>query len=66
MHVFYDSFIYRRAYISGQSPEFSFKTYDNIDLKGIVNMKKITLISLFFVFWILFFGENLWIKVVAL
>lgn len=65
-HVFYDSFIYRRAYISGQSPEFSFKTYVNIVLKGIVNMKKITLISLFFVIWILFFGKNLWIKVVAL
>lgn len=29
-------------------------------------MKKITLISLFFVIWILFFGKNLWIKVVAL
>lgn len=64
-HVFYDSFIFRRAYISGQSPEFNFKTYIDIILKGIVNMKKVILSSLILTFSILYLSKNIWIKFVA-
>ena len=64
-HVFYDSFIFRRAYISGQSPEFNFKTYIDIILKGIVNMKKVILSSLFLTLSILYLSKNIWIKFVA-
>ena len=64
-HVFYDSFIYRRNYISGQNPEFSLKTYIDIILKGIVNMKKVILSSLLLTFSILYLSKNIWIKFVA-
>ena len=64
-HVFYDSFIYRRNYISDQNPEFSLKTYIDIILKGIVNMKKVILSSLFLTLSILYLSKNIWIKFVA-
>lgn len=64
-HVFYDSFIFRRNYISNQSPEFNFKTYIDIILKGIVNMKKVILSSLFLTLSILYLSKNIWIKFVA-
>lgn len=64
-HVFYDSFIYRRNYISQQNPEFSLKTYIDIILKGIVNMKKVILSSLFLTLSILYLSKNIWIKFVA-
>lgn len=59
--VFYDSFILRRKFITGEA-HFSASTYYQILLENIVNFKKITLLAIVFLIVILYFSKSRWMK----
>ncbi|SHE86930.1 hypothetical protein [Chryseobacterium takakiae] len=61
-HLFYDTFIYRREFISGSPPDFSLKDYFNVIFVKIINFKKVTLISVVLLISTFFLSKDSWIR----
>lgn len=61
-HVFYDSFIYRRPFISGSTPDFTFDEYLRIIYTKIIYFKRITVISFALLGLIFYFSKDQWIR----
>lgn len=65
-HLFYDTFIQRREFISGSSPDFSFNKYLSIIYQKIIYFKKVTLTSVALVGLTFYFSKDLWIRTLAI
>lgn len=65
-HLFYDSFIYRRHFISGQLPNFSLKEYFEILLNKIIYFKRVTLISVGLLGLTFYCSKDRWIRICSL
>ncbi len=61
-HLFYDSFIYRRPFISEVSPDFTFTDYLNIIGIKIINFKRVTLISFGLTGLVFYYSKDQWIR----
>ncbi|WP_027376645.1 hypothetical protein [Kaistella palustris] len=62
--VFYDTFIHRRKYISGDA-QFSFKEYVRILADHLINFKKVFLIMLGLITVVFYFSKDLWLRSLA-
>lgn len=60
--VFYDSFIYRRLYISKESPNFTISEYLDVVFANLKNFKKISLLAILFLGSIMYFSKITWEK----
>ncbi|WP_027386948.1 hypothetical protein [Chryseobacterium gregarium] len=65
-HLFYDTFIYRRDFISGQPPDFGIKEYFEILFIKIIYFKKVTLSSAILVGLTLWCSKDPWIRICSL
>ncbi|WBX99372.1 hypothetical protein [Chryseobacterium gambrini] len=64
-HLFYDTFIRRRAFISHPSPDFTLKEYLTVIFDKIIHFKKVTL-TVFGLFGLIFyFSKDSWIRILA-
>ncbi len=61
-HLFYDSFIYRRPFISGTPPDFTFQDYLHIIYTKIIYFKRVTLISFALTGMIFYCSKDRWIR----
>lgn len=61
-HLFYDTFIHRRAFISATSPDFSLEEYLNIIFDRFLNFKKVTATSVGLLGLIFYFSKDSWIR----
>lgn len=64
-HLFYDTFIHRREFISGTPPDFSFNEYLSIIYQKIIYFKKVTLTSVGLVILTFYFSKDAWIRTLA-
>lgn len=64
-HLFYDTFIYRREFISGSSPNFSFNEYLSIIYEKIIYFKKVTVTSVGLVMLTFYLSKDIWIRTLA-
>lgn len=62
--VFYDTFIQRRRIITGNA-EFTFQEYWQVFLNNIINIKKISVISIGLFAGIFYFSKNFWLRSLA-
>lgn len=65
-HLFYDTFIYRRHFISGPPPDFGVKEYFEIFFRKIIYFKKVTLTSVVLVGLTFWCSKDPWIRICAL
>lgn len=65
-HLFYDTFIYRRHFISGQPPDFSLKEYFEILYIKIIYFKRVTVISAGLLGLTFYFSKDRWIRICSL
>jgi hypothetical protein len=65
-HLFYDTFIQRREFISGTPPDFSFNKYLSIIYQKIIYFKKVTLTSVALLGLTFYFSKDLWIRTLAI
>jgi hypothetical protein len=65
-HLFYDTFIYRRHFISGQPPDFSLKEYFEILYIKIIYFKRVTVISTGLLALTFYFSKDRWIRIYSL
>ncbi|WP_027378839.1 hypothetical protein [Chryseobacterium daeguense] len=65
-HLFYDTFIQRRAFISGPPPNFSMKEYLDILFIKIIYFKKVTLTAVGLLGLTFYFSKDSWIRTCAL
>ena len=63
--VFFDSFIQRRLYVSGNA-NFTFQEYWSVLSSNILNFKKITVLAVIFFITIISFSKNLCINILAI
>ena len=63
--VFYDTFIYRRRYLSDPA-EFSFSQYRAILIDGLSSFKKISVAAFLCIASIFYFTKDLWTKLLAM
>ncbi len=64
-HLFYDTFIHRRQFISGPPPDFSFSEYLSIIYQKIIYFKKVTLTAVGLVMLTFYFSKDEWIRTLA-
>lgn len=65
-HLFYDTFIHRREFISGTPPDFSLNEYLSIIYQKIIYFKKVTLTSVALVGLTFYFSKDSWIRTLAI
>lgn len=65
-HLFYDTFIHRRHFISGPPPDFSAKEYFEIFFRKIIYFKKVTLTSAVLVGLTFWSSKDPWIRICSL
>lgn len=61
-NLFYDSFIYRRPFISAHSPDFTLNDYLNIIYNKVIYFKRVTLISFGLTALIFYCSKDRWIR----
>lgn len=64
-HLFYDTFIYRREFISGSPPDFSINDYLAIIFTKIIYFKKVTITSVGLLILTFCLSKDLWIRTLA-
>ncbi|SMP02660.1 hypothetical protein [Chryseobacterium profundimaris] len=64
-NLFYDTFIHRREFISGSSPNFSFNEYLSIIYEKIIYFKKVTVTSVGLVLLTFYLSKDIWIRTLA-
>jgi len=64
-HLFYDTFIHRREFISGTPPDFSFNDYLFIIYQKIIYFKKVTVTSVGLVLLTFYLTKDTWIRTLA-
>ncbi|MDQ0592447.1 hypothetical protein QFZ37_000816 [Chryseobacterium ginsenosidimutans] len=64
-HLFYDTFIHRRSFISVQSPDFSVKEYLEIIFKKIIYFKKVTITSFGLLGLTFYLSKDSWVRTCA-
>lgn len=64
-HLFYDTFIHRREFISGSPPNFSFNEYLSIIYEKVIYFKKVTLTSVALVILTFYLSKDGWIRTLA-
>lgn len=65
-NIFYDSFIYRRPFISRQSADFSVRQYLEIIFIKIIYFKRVTVISTGLLGLIFYFSKDSWVRICSL
>ncbi|MCJ8154523.1 hypothetical protein MKJ01_12185 [Chryseobacterium sp. SSA4.19] len=65
-HLFYDSFIYRRHFISVQPPDFTLKEYFEILLGKVIYFKRITFISVSLLGLTFYCSKDRWIRICSM
>ncbi|WP_288245031.1 hypothetical protein [uncultured Chryseobacterium sp.] len=65
-HLFYDTFIHRREFISGPPPDFTINEYLTIIYNKIIYFKKVTLTSVALVALTFYFSKDIWIRTLAI
>ena len=61
-HLFYDTFIHRREFISGPSPDFSLQEYLTIIFNKIIYFKKVTVTSVGLLVLTFYLSKDSWIR----
>jgi hypothetical protein len=64
-HLFYDTFIHRRSFISGPSPDFSLQEYLTIIYKKIIYFKKVTVVSFGLLGLTFYLSKDSWVRTLA-
>lgn len=64
-HLFYDTFIHRRAFISHPSPDFTLQEYLAIIFNKIIYFKKVTVVSVGLLALIFYLSKDTWIRSLA-
>ncbi|WP_042723236.1 hypothetical protein [Flavobacterium sp. B17] len=65
-HLFYDTFIQRRQFVSGSSPDFSVNEYFQILYHKIIYFKRITVTAFALLGLIFYISKDSWIRMLAI